>query len=526
MAKLTLTDLTTLVNDSSAVTAINANMALIETAMENTLSRDGTSPNTMSANFDMNNNDILNVDNIQTTTMTVGGVSITAQVTAAAASATAAAASATAAASSATSASTSATNASTSATNASTSATSAASSASDVAAATDTFKYLFDSSTTMADPGSGDLRLNNATLANVTAIAFSNTYSGGSDISDWIATWDDSTHTPASRIIIRKSGDADFFAIYNVAAVTDNGAWLQLTVTHSASGGGTLSASDALFISNHASGSDGTMVGPASSTDNAVARWNGTGGTTVQNSGVIIDDSNNITGVATITANKHIATTFELTTGGDTTLERVSAGDFSVEGNLVYRAGGTDVPVTDGGTGASTAAGGFDALKQAATASYTGVVELATTAEVQTGTDTTRVVTPEGFTAGLKSANNPEIIMLACSDETTALTTGTAKVTFRMPFAMTLTSVRGSVTTAATGATLLTVDINESGSTILSTKLTFDASEKTTTTATTAAVISDATLADDAEMTIDIDAVGSTVAGAGLKVALIGYRTP
>lgn len=41
----------------------------------------------------------------------------------------------------------------------------------------------------------------------------------------------------------------------------------------------------------------------------------------------------------------------------DTTVARVSAGDISVEGNLIYRAGGTDVPVTDGGTGASTASG-------------------------------------------------------------------------------------------------------------------------------------------------------------------------
>jgi len=32
-------------------------------------------------------------------------------------------------------------------------------------------------------------------------------------------------------------------------------------------------------------------------------------------------------------------------------------------------------------------------------------------------------------------------------------------------------------------------------------------------------------LADDAEITIDIDQVGSTVAGAGLKIWLIGTRT-
>tara|TARA_S200002703_G_scaffold8523_1_gene8590 strand:+ start:7999 stop:9354 length:1356 start_codon:yes stop_codon:yes gene_type:complete len=38
----------------------------------------------------------------------------------------------------------------------------------------------------------------------------------------------------------------------------------------------------------------------------------------------------------------------------DTTVTRASAGDLNIEGNLVYRAGGTDVPVADGGTGAST----------------------------------------------------------------------------------------------------------------------------------------------------------------------------
>lgn len=116
-----------------------------------------------------------------------------------------------------------------------------------------------------------------------------------------------------------------------------------------------------------------------------------------------------------------------------------------------------------------------------------------------------------------------ESLVIAVSDETTALTTGTAKVTFRMPYAFTLSAVRASVTTAPTGATLI-ADINEGGASILSTKLSIDVSEKTSTTAASAAVISDAALADDAEITIDIDQIGSTIAGAGLKVVLIGNR--
>lgn len=126
--------------------------------------------------------------------------------------------------------------------------------------------------------------------------------------------------------------------------------------------------------------------------------------------------------------------------------------------------------------------------------------------------------------ADLAAGGGTASFIVACSDETTALTTGAAKVTFRMPYAFTLTGVRASVTTAPTGS-VLTVDINEAGVSILSTKITIDATEKTSTTAATPPVISDSSLADDAEMTIDIDTVGSTVAGAGLKVALIGHPT-
>ena len=44
----------------------------------------------------------------------------------------------------------------------------------------------------------------------------------------------------------------------------------------------------------------------------------------------------------------------ELGHASDNTLT-ASSGDLSIEGNVVYRAGGTDVPLTDGGTGASSA---------------------------------------------------------------------------------------------------------------------------------------------------------------------------
>ena len=126
-------------------------------------------------------------------------------------------------------------------------------------------------------------------------------------------------------------------------------------------------------------------------------------------------------------------------------------------------------------------------------------------------------------TYGTIAQAKAEYLVCAASDESTALTTGTGKVAFRMPYAMTLTGVRCSLTTAQASGSILTVDINEGGTSILSTKLTIDNTEKTSTTAATAAVISDVNLADDAEITIDIDQVGDGTAK-GLKITLIGTR--
>lgn len=138
--------------------------------------------------------------------------------------------------------------------------------------------------------------------------------------------------------------------------------------------------------------------------------------------------------------------------------------------------------------------------------------------------------TPGGV-AGVTSVNGDTGVVIvevplivACSDETTALTTGAAKVTFRMPYAMTLTGIKASLTTAQTAGSIFTVDVNEAGVSILSTKITIDNNEKTSATAATPPVLSDTSLADDAEMTVDIDQIGTSGA-TGLKVTLIGYAT-
>jgi len=112
----------------------------------------------------------------------------------------------------------------------------------------------------------------------------------------------------------------------------------------------------------------------------------------------------------------------------------------------------------------------------------------------------------------------------AGSDETTDLAVATALTTFRMPYAMTVTDVRASLTTAPTGSTVI-VDVKQGGASIFTTNLlSIDVSEKTSTTATTAANITTTALTDDAEITVDVTQIGSTIAGAGLKVYLIGTK--
>ena len=61
MSKIVLDNVVNLQNETTATNKINANNSRIETALDNTLSRDGTSPNEMLASLDMNDHRILNL---------------------------------------------------------------------------------------------------------------------------------------------------------------------------------------------------------------------------------------------------------------------------------------------------------------------------------------------------------------------------------------------------------------------------------------------------------------------------------
>lgn len=70
MAKIVLNNITA---GYASVDLLNQNFDAIEAAFENTLSRDGTSPNTLTADLDLNHNDILNVGDLQVVSLEVDG---------------------------------------------------------------------------------------------------------------------------------------------------------------------------------------------------------------------------------------------------------------------------------------------------------------------------------------------------------------------------------------------------------------------------------------------------------------------
>ena len=101
--------------------------------------------------------------------------------------------------------------------------------------------------------------------------------------------------------------------------------------------GGVLLGSGTGAITAMAVLGDGEMIVGDGSTD-PVAESGATLRTSI---GVGTGDSPQFTGI-------------ELGHASDTTLTKASSGDVNIEGNIIYRAGGTDVPVSDGGTGASS----------------------------------------------------------------------------------------------------------------------------------------------------------------------------
>lgn len=125
--------------------------------------------------------------------------------------------------------------------------------------------------------------------------------------------------------------------------------------------------------------------------------------------------------------------------------------------------------------------------------------------------------------AGSGSAASPYIMsvgfiwMIECSDETTELVAADPIKTFRSPFACQFNDARASINGVSASGGPIIIDIKESGSTLLGTKLTIDDGEESSLSAPSPTII-DNSIADDAEITIVLVDAGS--GATGLKIAM------
>lgn len=160
-----------------------------------------------------------------------------------------------------------------------------------------------------------------------------------------------------------------------------------------------------------------------------------------------------------------------------------------------------------------------------------GIVELATTAETNTGTDATRAVTPDGLAGSVHGVKNLDFYIL---DAAYLVTTGDGKAYSRIPSeynGMNIVGVSCGVhTTSSSGTpTIQLARGRQSSATsahtyvdVLSTRVTIDASEYDSKDATTAAVINTANddMATGDMLRWDVDVTGTGTKGLNCNVGL------
>lgn len=346
MAKLTLQDLTSLENQQSAVASINSNNSAIETALENTLSRDGTSPNSMGASLDMNNNRILNLpepvadqepfrkgdfDDFLDDTTAALEASVQEILDDTEAARDAAAASASAASSSASAASTSEGNAATSESN-------AAASEANVEALYDSFddRYLGSKA---SDPV-----LDNDGNALVTGALYFNTSSGEMRVYDgasWLVAYN-----PALGSV-----DSVFGRTGAVVAATSDYDASQVDNDSTVVGTSVKDALNTLLADK--------VKGPASSVDNTLPRYDSTTGKLIKTTGIVVDGSDNLTtGGSLIVGSSNTITNInkgniELANSSAAYIDFKDAAADDYDVRIIYSTGGTTLDVVNGGgTGA------------------------------------------------------------------------------------------------------------------------------------------------------------------------------
>ena len=253
-------------------------------------------------------------------------------------------------------------------------------------AAVPSIRYTWDTGTTDADPGTGDVRANHATLASATEIYVSTTDAGSADVSAILATWDDSTSSTKGMLRIAHRTDPTKWVEYAVTgAITSASGYRKIPVTYVGGPGG-FTAADAVALGVSRTGDKGEKGDTGSL--GARDRTARTSGFTVTSemAGTLQDCTSGSFTVAfdpAATLGDGFAVLIRNSGAGTITLD--PDGSETINGAASMTLGpNTTVEVMSDGSNLKVISGG---------------APLASTSEAEAGTDATKAVTPAGLAA-------------------------------------------------------------------------------------------------------------------------------
>ena len=98
--------------------------------------------------------------------------------------------------------------------------------------------YVWLTSISNADPGSGNVKANNATVGAATSLYISKTGAGGVALAAVLASWATGTSARRSRVkLYNPPQPANYFEFFITGALVDNGTWISFPITPIGSGG-------------------------------------------------------------------------------------------------------------------------------------------------------------------------------------------------------------------------------------------------------------------------------------------------
>lgn len=171
-------------------------------------------------------------------------------------------------------------------------------------------EYAWDTGTTDANPGSGNFRVNNATLGSATFAYISKTdrlsNSQGTNIDQWDASTN--THLGTLRVFDVATRTKGFTAEVTTAFTNGTTYWKIPLASIQVLSGGAPASTDVLTVVWSRTGNKGAdgagsgdVVGPASSTNGNLPSFNGTTGKTLQDTGIAAANVVTLAGTQTLT---------------------------------------------------------------------------------------------------------------------------------------------------------------------------------------------------------------------------------